>query len=69
MRLKVMNKTVKVKDRMQKGYEYFLTEPTGKNFHLDFKPELTPKQMLNCGKPFYTGHMTAGGFENIRRII
>ena len=34
---------------MQKGYSYFLTESIGKNFHPEFKPELTPKQMLNLG--------------------
>lgn len=34
---------------MQKKYSYYLTEPTGKNFDIDFKPELTPKQMLSLG--------------------
>ncbi len=33
---------------MQKAV-YYLTEPIGKNFHPDFKPELTPKQMLKLG--------------------
>jgi hypothetical protein len=42
-------KTVKVNDLMQKGYTYELTQPEGKNFHPDFKPELTPKQMLELG--------------------
>jgi len=36
-------------DLMQQNYAYLLTEPTGKNFHRDFKPELTPKQMLRLG--------------------
>lgn len=36
-------------DLMQKNYVYFLTEPVGKNFHSDFKPDLTPKQMLKLG--------------------
>ena len=40
---------VKVNDLMQRGYAYFLTEPVGKNFHPDFKPQLTPKQMLELG--------------------
>lgn len=44
-----MGKKVVVNDRMQSGYEYELTEPTGKNFHPEFKPELTPKQMLELG--------------------
>ena len=42
-------KIVRVKDKMQKGYTYELTEPMGKNFASDFKPELTPKQMLALG--------------------
>jgi hypothetical protein len=40
---------VKVDDLMQRGYVYYLTEPAGKNFHPDFKPELTPKEMLELG--------------------
>jgi hypothetical protein len=40
---------VVVNDRMQRGYVYFLTEPAGRNFHSDFKPELTPQQMLELG--------------------
>lgn len=42
-------KTVVVNDKMQKGYKYYLIEPMGKNFDPDFKPELTPKQMLEMG--------------------
>jgi hypothetical protein len=38
-----------VNDLMQKNYSYYLTEPTGKNFHLEFKPELTPREMLELG--------------------
>ena len=34
---------------MQASYAYLLTEPLGRNFHNDFKPELTPKQMLSLG--------------------
>ncbi len=36
-------------DHMQKGYTYELTEPEGKNFDPEFKPDLTPKQMLELG--------------------
>lgn len=43
------SKKVVVNDLMQKNYIYFLTEPTGKNFQADFKPELTPKEMLELG--------------------
>lgn len=44
-----MKKRVIVKDKMQKEYSYFLTEPVGKNFDKNFKPELTPKEMLDLG--------------------
>lgn len=42
-------KTVVVNDKMQKGYRYILSEPMGKNFDSEFKPELTPKEMLELG--------------------
>lgn len=38
-----------VNDLMQQGYVYFLTEPAGSNFHPEFRPELTPRQMLELG--------------------
>lgn len=34
---------------MQKNYSYELIEPIGRNFHPDFKPDLTPKEMLTLG--------------------
>ena len=40
---------VVVNDRMQRGYTYYRTEPAGRNFAADFRPELTPKQMLRLG--------------------
>jgi hypothetical protein len=40
---------VDVNDMMQRGYRYELTEPMGQNFHPDFRPELTPAQMLGLG--------------------
>lgn len=40
---------VHVNDLMQTDYSYRLTEPMGKNFHPEFKPELTPKEMLELG--------------------
>ncbi len=42
-------KRIRVKDRMQRGYEYFLTKPMGKDFAAGFRPELTPKQLLRLG--------------------
>ena len=44
-----MKKKIIVNDLMQKNYSYFLSEPIGKNFDREFKPELTPKQMLQMG--------------------
>ncbi len=42
-------KTIRVRDRMQQGYSYTCTEPVGKNFRADFKPDLTPQEMLALG--------------------
>ena len=42
-------KRVIVNDRMQKRYSYLLTAPVGKKFAPEFKPELTPKEMLMLG--------------------
>jgi len=44
-----MRKTIQISDKMQNYYVYELTEPMGKNFDPDFKPELTPKQLLEMG--------------------
>ncbi len=40
---------VVVNDRMQQGYVYDLTQPSGRNFAPEFRPELTPKAMLRLG--------------------
>jgi hypothetical protein len=40
---------VVVNDKMQRGYRYELTAPTGRQFDPEFKPELTPRQMLRLG--------------------
>ena len=42
-------KRVVVNDRMQRGYVYFLTEPAGRNFDSEFRPQLTPSEMLKIG--------------------
>jgi hypothetical protein len=42
-------RTITVNDLMQSGYRYELTEPSGKNYHPEFKPELTPAQLLEMG--------------------
>ncbi len=44
----MIGKKVVINDSMQKGY-YYITEPEGKNFDPEFKPELTPKEMLSLG--------------------
>ena len=40
---------VVVNDRMQRGYRYLRTEPPGERFHPDFRPQLTPAEMLKIG--------------------
>ena len=42
-------KEIHVKDKMQKGYIYQLIEPIGENYSMDFKPELSPQEMLALG--------------------
>jgi hypothetical protein len=42
-------KTVTVHDKMQSNYRYRLVEMEGKNFAPEFKPQLTPKEMLRLG--------------------
>jgi hypothetical protein len=42
-------KIIIVNDKMQKNYRYRLSAPPGRNFDPDFKPQLTPKQMLRLG--------------------
>lgn len=42
-------KEIHVSDKMQECYVYQLIEPMGENFASDFKPELTPKEMLMLG--------------------
>ena len=44
-----MKQKVVIHDKMQSGYIYFLTQPIGMNFDPDFRPQLTPKEMLNMG--------------------
>jgi hypothetical protein len=42
-------RVVVVNDKMQKGYRYELTAPLGKGFDPEFKPELSPQEMLALG--------------------
>jgi len=45
----VPKKFVTVRDKMQRNYRYELVAPVGRAFDPEFKPELTPKQMLALG--------------------
>jgi hypothetical protein len=45
----VKPRRVVVNDRMQRGYVYFLIEPEGGNFDPEFRPQLTPSEMLKIG--------------------
>ena len=47
-------KNMIVNDKMQQGYEYEIKEPMGQHFASEFKPELSPKQMLELG--VFEGH-------------
>jgi hypothetical protein len=49
MKHKPRIKVVTVNDKFQNSYKYELSAPIGKNFQPDFKPELTPKEMLALG--------------------
>ena len=44
-----MGKSVVANDSMQQEYRYELAVPTGQHFDPDFKPELTPAEMLSLG--------------------
>jgi hypothetical protein len=43
------SQTVIVSDRMQRGYQYERIAAPGRNFPPEFRPELTPKEMLELG--------------------
>jgi hypothetical protein len=46
---KVKKKLIVVHDKMQDGYTYECVESVGKNFAPDFKPDLSPQEMLELG--------------------
>lgn len=45
----MLSQTISVNEAYQDGYTYTLTCASGQKFHHDFRPELTPKQMLQLG--------------------
>ena len=44
-----MPKIIVVSDKFQKNYSYRLNKPSRKSFDSSFRPDLTPKQMLELG--------------------
>ncbi len=42
-------KTIFVEEEYQSGYSYTLTKESGRDFDAEFKPQLTPKEMLQLG--------------------
>lgn len=44
-----MRRAVQVNDKMQSGYSYELATALGHDFDPEFKPELSPQQMLELG--------------------
>jgi hypothetical protein len=40
---------IEVNDHMQQGYRYALVAPTGRDFDAEFRPDLTPPEMLALG--------------------
>jgi len=45
----VRRKTVLVNDRMQQGYRYQRVAPMGRSFDPEFRPDLSPAEMLRLG--------------------
>ncbi len=43
------NQKITVNDKMQKNYYYIISEPAGKNFDPEFRPDLSPREMLEMG--------------------
>jgi hypothetical protein len=57
-----MGRLITVNDRMQRDYRYERVEPVGRNFDPEFKPDLTPAEMLGLGV-FGGKYMTDCGDE------
>lgn len=49
-----MKKKVIANNILQTNYVYYITEPAGRNFDPEFKPDLSPKEMLQLG--VFGGH-------------
>jgi hypothetical protein len=57
-----MKRSITVNDRMQRDYPYECVQPAGCNFDPEFKPDLTPAEMLRLGV-FSGKYMTDCGDE------
>lgn len=55
-------KHIVVSDSRQ-SYTYILTEPAGKNFDPEFRPDLTPRQMLELG--VFGGNYFTGEYQEL----
>ena len=49
-----MKKKIIANNILQNDYTYYITEPAGRNLDPEFKPDLTPKEMLRLG--IFGGH-------------
>ncbi|HEY0107576.1 MAG TPA: hypothetical protein VGB91_15955 [Rhizomicrobium sp.] len=47
--MRLVAEYIVVHDRLQRGYRYARGAPMGRDFSPDFRPELTPRQMLALG--------------------
>ena len=62
-------RSVVVNDKMQQGYRYALSAPAGCDFDPEFKPELTPREMLRLGvfwRQIYDRHPEGVSRELVR---
>jgi hypothetical protein len=46
---KARGRMILVNDKMQRGYRYQRIAPPGRNFDREFRPDLSPKEMLELG--------------------
>ena len=63
-----MRRSITVNDRMQREYRYERVEPAGRNFDPEFKPDLTPAEMLRLGV-FSGKYMTDCGDEFPGKLV
>jgi hypothetical protein len=52
--MRSVKKKIIANNILQNDYEYYVTQPAGRNFDPEFKPDLSPKEMLELG--VFGGH-------------